>query len=237
MGSSLTPTSLQINGTQTINSIVTSLGINSNSNTEVPTSKAIADLLVNLGYIKRVGGTIFYINPDSTNRYVFYDAELGETDAPNVGSDTIEYYRKIDEGSCDKFYVYNNNNVIDNGVWDYQYFGIGTEAGLGAGKRNTEKILNLGKPSNYSIYKDAWRYILDLRDTANGCNDWYIGSREEYNIFIRTGLESYFDNCNVWSSEEEYNYSEEYAYKWESGGYWLDNGKLNPAYIIPIRSF
>ena len=109
MASSLTSTTLTINGTQGITGIKTTLN---SSNTEVPTNGAVNSYMASKGLLPRVGGTIYYINSSSTNTYTFYNASGTQVSAPTVGTDCTGWSYFKSGTDIDKYYVYNQNAMF-----------------------------------------------------------------------------------------------------------------------------
>lgn len=112
MSSSLTSTSLTLNGT-TINGINTTVA---NVSTEVPTSAAVLKQMAKSGLLPKVGGKFYYIT-NSTNTYTFYDSNGNEVEAPDLDSnyDYSDYsYYKVGN-DVDKYYVYNESAMFKRG--------------------------------------------------------------------------------------------------------------------------
>ena len=130
MASSLTATTLQISGTQSITGISATLN---NSNSEVPTSAAVIAYMLSNNLLHKVGGTIYYINSSSTNTYTFYDANGNQVSAPVVGSDYTNYYYIKNGNGVDKYYVYNQNAMFgkDRGGTELSPWLIWTYLGTG----------------------------------------------------------------------------------------------------------
>ena len=67
--------------------------------------------------VRPVGGTIFYIDDDADGTYEFFDIDGNLMENVQVG-DRPYYYRIIEKGSKDKYYVY-YDKIYDNLRWTY----------------------------------------------------------------------------------------------------------------------
>ena len=148
--------------------------------------------------VKRVGGTIFYIDDTADGKYEFFDADGNVIEAVHVG-DKPYAYRVVTSGSKDKYYIY-HDEVYTYKRWtycedeDYTFEFLDTLETVGSGKTNTEKIM----VENDGIYvsKDSgglptiWYQLQQARLTkVGGCDDWFIPSRDEIEE-LRKAVES-----------------------------------------------
>ena len=182
-----------------------------------------------------VGGTIFYIDDTADGEYQFFDVDGNEIKNIRVG-DRPYYYRVIEKGSKDKYYVY-HDEVYDDLRWtyfkdnDYVYKSLGTSGDRGSGKRNTEIVM----AEDYGAYiaKDSkgystiWYQLQQVRNAeVGGCNDWFVPSAYEVNELrsvIKSGKitggkiagssydKSVFSKKWLWSSSD---YSAKYSWYW-----------------------
>lgn len=154
--------------------------------------------------LKPVGGKIFYIDPDSTAIYQFFDINGDEIENVGVGS-TPYYYLRISEGNNkDKFYVY-HDELFTSKRWTYydpvnivegdprynaSYPGYamqaigGTSSNIGAGRTNTQIVMAKDDGAyvqeNSNGYATVWYTIKQMRDNlVGGCDDWFLPSRYE----------------------------------------------------------
>ena len=208
--------------------------------------------------IKPVGGRIFYIDSGSTKTYKFYDSNFEEISSVAVG-DTPMFYEELSEGNGnDKYYVYHDalytskcwtySDSNDEGV--YEELGTDTSQSFGTGKSNTAIIMSYNNGIyatsqfyyNGIYYDTVWKLLKNMRDSAiGGCNDWYVGSPEEYNT-LRTYMN---DNPSVvenlfgsdhWTSTESDSDAINKARKRKSSA-WFSQGKGDLGKVIAIRSF
>jgi hypothetical protein len=144
------------------------------------------------------------------------------------------------------FYVKGNNNdgwryletapeaTETNVRWGYHDAVTGTAPGIGAGKRNTETIMN------YQVRTGILCLAAFTCDelSAGGYNDWFLPSRDEL-LLIYTNLKSKglggFGNGYYWSSSEQ---GSSYAYCQRLGDGRQDyNDKGNAYSVRAVRAF
>ena len=203
-----------------------------------------------------LGGKVFLDNGDNGATYAFYDSgknEITYTDLASL-SDAV-YYSVEGTPTKDRFYVvasdsnqadYNSDygvNLSDSLCWGY--YGITTDAttnSIGSGKTNTAKVLAITDTSTYNLanggpYQSIWEWLNDVNTNEyGGCNDWFIGSRAEYDALRETGKAgSLFDSMYLWSDVER---DSNYAYSWNtSSSLWGYRGKNNRRHVVTFRAF
>jgi len=109
---------------------------------------------------------------------------------------------------------------------------------IGHGKTNTATITALNYGGN------AWDYISSLNSSSyQGCNDWFIGSRVEYDLLRKSGIsqaEAWFAKTGgsyIWSSVE-YSYATTSSWLWYYNyQLWSFNSKSNSSCVLPLRAF
>ena len=106
----LSQTMLTLNGTS-ITGIMSGF-LSMYGSAVVPTSNSVIQNMTIKGLLPRVGGVIYYINSNSTNRYTFYDSNGNQVSAPSVGSDYSNYYYYKSGNDVDKYYVYNTSAMF-----------------------------------------------------------------------------------------------------------------------------
>lgn len=218
-------------GTQTCTFYYTENGVTVSANKNANVAKPH-----NWSSWKYIGGTIFYIDSTSTT-YEFRNASGTAVSAPTVGTNCADWtYRyDLDEYTKDKFYVY--RDLVTSKCWGY--YNITTSAtgnSIGAGKTNTSKVLAKTDTSSYAS-GSIWEYIRSMRTTkVNGCDDWFVGCKDEYNELKSSGIVSWFSSHNIWSSYEqdrELAVCSSYRFK-----LWLTAEKTSTRLdLIPIRAF
>lgn len=185
--------------------------------------------------VKRVGGTIFFIDDTADGEYQFFDTWGNPIENVQVG-DRPYYYRVIKKGSEDKYYVY-HDEVYSNLTWtyckedNYVYESLGTSGDRGSGKTNTEIVM--AKDYGAYISKDSkgfptiWYQLQQVRNAeVGGCDDWFVPSAyeiDELRVAIKSGSitggkiagssykESIFSKKWLWSSSD---YSAKYSWYW-----------------------
>lgn len=204
MASSLTSTTLQVNGTQEITGISNTLNDNTN---EIVTSGGLIDFLYEHGILLKrlaVGGTIFYIDSTADGTYTFYNASGVEVPTPTVGTDCTGWTYTVSGASKDKFYAadLSNKGTYLNRQYDDTYYIVWATSGedlssysasidvldsandtVGTGKRNSDWIkTNKGSSGVY--------YPKTLGGTANRISIWEI--RDEANAAKANGCEDWY---------------------------------------------
>lgn len=215
--------------------------------------------------VKRVGGTIFYIDDTASGIYEFFDADGNVIEAVHVG-DKPYSYRVIEKGSKDKYYVY-HDGLYDDMRWTYcktsfVYESLDTSDSIGSGKTNTETVMarddgaylarSCGLPT-------IWYRLHRTRlAQAGGCDDWFVPSTaeiEELRLAIESGNitggtiarssyeESAFGRLGgyyLWSSSE---YSlkparSQPAWYWNYNNQsWYTNAKCSSYSVFFVRAF
>ena len=159
--------------------------------------------------IQPIGGVIYYIDNASDGKYMLYDKNKVETQDPSKAV----YYEVIKIGSIPKYYVVDMKTGLTGPYrWCHIDQDLGIKGtGIGSGKYNTQVALNT---SDSSVYKDhnLWDEVLKHNaDAVGGQADWFIGSKDEIEELIKSGLvKKWFekkklkkrDPILIWSSSE-----------------------------------
>ena len=189
--------------------------------------------------IKAVGGTIFYIDDTADGIYEFFDVDGNLIKDVKVG-DKPYYYRVLEKGTKDKYYVYHDEMHMAK-RWTYLkdesfvYDAINLLGkGIGKGKTNTEIMMARDNGAYVTANSSGCptiRYQLQRARGAKvgGCDDWFVPSKKEIEalrLAIKSGSitggeiagasyeESIFSKSGgyyIWSSSE---YSSQYAWLW-----------------------
>ena len=206
-----------------------------------------------------VGGTIFYIDDTSDSVYEFLDAQGNVIENVQVG-DRPYYYRVIERGSRDKYYVY-HDKVYDTLKWtyskdyDYVYESLNTSNALGLGKINTEIVMTKDGGAyiaeNSNGHPTIWYRLQQIRSAkAGGCNDWFVPSISEMEklrkavesravsggkIAGRSYKTSVFNHMWLCSSSETF---DETVWTWNHySQYWFNDTKYDECSVFFIRAF
>ena len=205
---------------------------------------------------KFVGGTIFFIDNTADGKYEFFDIDGNLMENVQVG-DRPYYYRIIEKGSKDKYYVYRDRAY--SGLWTYYEKGgyaydlLDTSEDIGSGKTNTEKVMANDSyvTADAKGYPTIWYQLQQARnDKAGGCDDWFVPSVDEFEE-LRKAVESgsvtggivagssyntsVFRNKYLWSSSEV---SLLGAYAWDrEDQYWDGVGKYGLFSVLFTRVF
>lgn len=206
-----------------------------------------------------VGGTLFYIDDTSDGVYEFLDVQGNVIENVQVG-DRPYYYRVVERGSRDRYYVY-HDKVYDCLKWtrskgdDYVYESLNTSKALGLGKVNTEIVMArdngayITEKSNG--YPTIWYRLQQVRNAkAGGCSDWFVPSISEIEklrkavlsrsvtggkIAGRSYQTSVFDRTWLHSSSEAF---DETVWTWSLySQYWFSGSKSDEASVFFIRAF
>ena len=210
--------------------------------------------------VKPVGGTIFYIDDTADGVYEFFDTWGNPVENVQVG-DRPYYYRIIEKGSKDKYYVY-YDKVYDNLRWTYykdkEYVYEDVYESLNTcrlGKTNTEIVM--AKDNGAYITKDSkgystiWYQLQQVRnDKVGGCDDWFVPSgweMERLRRAIKKGAitggtiagssyeESAFINKWIWSSSQ---WSAQDSWFWYyDGQFWYNYNKNHNFSVFFARAF
>lgn len=189
--------------------------------------------------IKAVGGTIFYIDDKADGIYEFFDVDGNLIKDVKVG-DKPYYYRVLEKGAKDKYYVYYDEMHMAK-RWTYLkdesfvYDAIDSLGkGIGKGKTNTEIMMARDNgayvTANSSGCPTIWYQLQRARGAkVGGCDDWFVPSKNEIELLrqaIKSGSiiggeiagasyeESIFSKSGgyyLWSSS---GYSSQYAWLW-----------------------
>lgn len=157
--------------------------------------------------LKPVGGTIFYEDLMVGGTYVLYDKDKNKT----TNKSKATYYEVLIPGSGDRFYVV-DLNLEGPFRWTRQDQKVGVEGtSIGIGRYNTNTILATEDQSKYKDHS-LWDALVDRNNKCiNGCNDWYIGSKDEVDEVLKSGVaKKWFetkkgkkrDKILLWSSSE-----------------------------------
>lgn len=206
-----------------------------------------------------VGGTIFYIDDTSDGVYEFLDVQGNVIGNVQVG-DRPYYYRVIERGSRDKYYVY-HDKVYDTLKWtyskdyDYVYESLNTSNALGLGKINTEIVMTRDNGAyiaeNSNGHPTIWYRLQQIRSAkAGGCNDWFVPSISEMEklrkavesravsggkIAGRSYRTSVFNHMWLCSSSEAF---DETVWTWNHySQYWFNDTKYDECSVFFIRAF
>lgn len=176
--------------------------------------------------VKRVGGTIFFIDDTADGEYQFFDTWGNPIENVQVG-DRPYYYRVVKKGSKDKFYVY-HDDIYKDLRWTYfenkgyAYESLSTSKNTGSGKANTEIVIAKDSGTyvraNSNRLPTIWFRLQQVRsDKGTGCDDWFVPSIDELELLrlaIKSGSvtggiiagssynNSVFNNRWIWSSSE-----------------------------------
>jgi hypothetical protein len=209
----------------------------------------IAQKYANVIKVNYVGGIVYYIDSTADGEYEFWDANGNPVDEPVVGTDCTNWTYKVTGATKDKFYIfydakYDSNRWCPyiNGSYVRESTGF-ADTSIGSGKVNTLGVMALddGKYIQESSngYPTIWYRIAQLNaQKLGGCNDWYIGSKEEVNILSLSHLGhagQWFINDYFWTSSEGNNVN---AWLWyNQNNHWEALNKMNSISICPMRSF
>ena len=196
-----------------------------------------------------IGGKIFYDDGDNGATYTFYNADKNEITYTDINSlDNAVYYTVDGSGSKDRFYVvasdfsksdYDSTYGVNLGTSKYWgYYGITTSATtntIGSGKTNTAKVLAITDTSQYAS-DSIWEWLNDVNSNKyGGCDDWFIGSRAEYDALRETGKAgSLFDSEYLWSSVER---ASSRAYLWfYDDSEWIEYSENYGLNVVAFRT-
>lgn len=159
--------------------------------------------------LKPVGGIIYYIDNSSDGEYKFYDKNRSEIQDPSKAV----YYEVIKIGSKPKYYVVDTKTGLTGPYrWCHMDQDLGIKGtSIGDGKHNTQVALDA---PDSSVYKDhnLWDEVRKHNsDAVSGQSDWFIGSKDEIEVLIKSGLVNKWfekkkgkkrDYILIWSSSE-----------------------------------
>lgn len=164
-----------------------------------------------------VGGKIFYVDPDDNGAtYTFYDVEGDEIPIADVIVGTTPHAYVVDgTPSKDKFYVF-NNQLLTSKVWTYKNGDnwvlelLGTKTAIGEGRNNTDIVMAADDGAYVDWANSIWHFldIANTTDKPGGCDDWFIGSKDEIDK-LRLAVDAdgnplvnWFINNTFWTSTE-----------------------------------
>lgn len=209
--------------------------------------------------VKRVGGTIFFIDDTADGEYQFFDTWGNPVENVQVG-DRPYYYRVVKKGSKDKFYVY-HDDIYKDLRWTYfenkgyAYESLSTSKNTGSGKTNTEIVIAKDSGTyvraNSNRLPTIWFRLQQVRsDKETGCDDWFVPSIDELELLrlaIKSGSvtggiiagssynNSVFNNRWIWSSSE---FLSQRAWYWHYANQCWDGGNKGLDFsVIFIRAF
>lgn len=209
--------------------------------------------------VKRVGGTIFFIDDTVDGEYQFFDTWGNPVENVQVG-DRPYYYRVVKKGSKDKFYVY-HDDIYKDLRWTYfenkgyAYESLSTSKNTGSGKANTEIVIAKDSGTyaraNSNRLPTIWFRLQQVRsDKETGCDDWFVPSIDELELLrlaIKSGSvtggiiagssynNSVFNNRWIWSSSE---FLSQRAWYWHYANQCWDGGNKGLDFsVIFIRAF
>lgn len=159
--------------------------------------------------LQPVGGVIYYVNNASNGKYRFYDKDKVEIQDPSKAV----YYEILKQDSIPRYYVVDMKTGLTG---PYRWCHIDQDLGIkgtsiGDGKHNTQVALNA---PDSSVYKDhnLWDEVRKHNaDAIGGQSDWFIGSKDEIEELIKSGLVNKWfekkkrkkrDYILIWSSSE-----------------------------------
>lgn len=167
---------------------------------------------------QKVGGRIYYINPDVTGDYKFYKEDGTEITGWTTIADLADAYEyvKLGENTEDKFYVF-NNDLATSKRWtyyvggNYKYEQIFTTPSatydVGQGRNNTLTVM--AKDSGAYVTDNSngqatiWYTCSQINNSnTGGCNDWFVPSQNELNALRTSGLVDWFSSKYIWTSSE-----------------------------------
>lgn len=197
-----------------------------------------------------IDNPIFYIDSENNGAvYHFFDQNGEEMESVAVGD--VPYFCIVDgTPTKDKYYIFKKSLSTDL-RWtyytsgDYKAVTVGTQNGIGKGKSNTTLVMAADDGAyvtdDSNGKKTIWYRIKELNDAnTDGANDWYLGSKAEYEALIAARDK---DNNPLWSAMGTYDYwsSSEASgtavwAKTPNNG-WQTISKGTADGLIPIRSF
>ena len=206
-----------------------------------------------------VGGTIFYIDDTSDGVYEFLDVHGNIIESVQVG-DKPYYYRVVEKGSRDKYYIY-HDRIYNTLKWtcskdyDYVYKSLDTSNALGSGRINTEIAMTRDNGAYIAEKSDGyptiWYRLQQVRGAkAGGCNDWFVPSICEIEklrkavesravsggkIAGRSYRTSVFNHTWLYSSSEAF---DETVWTWSHySQHWFSDTKCSECSVLFIRAF
>ena len=170
------------------------------------------------------------------------------------------YYRVIEKGSKDKYYVY-HDEVYNNLSWTYckegayVYESLGTSKNIRSGRTNTEIAMSKDNGAYVTVNSNRcptiWYQLQQVRNAkVGGCDDWFIPSSYEIELLgkaikykgVSEGTiagssyeESVFSKKRFWSSSE---HDSQRAWYWSDYyRYWFGYDKSKIKSVFFIRAF
>ena len=193
--------------TETLASIITAAETTFDTTADTTAESAIVKTDYNIGDNGPAGGFIFYINPNPDKDGWKYLEAAPKDFLSGANGYHIQWY---------------NSDYIGTGA---------TAIAIGAGKVNTQKIVNIQGNGGY-----AAKLCIDL--TINGYNDWFLPSIDELNLMHKNlflkGLGG-FVPTDYWSSSE---YDVDYAwYQYFMDGGLYHHNKESTGQVRAVRDF
>ena len=159
--------------------------------------------------LRPVGGAIFFEDTTSDGEYKLFDKDRKET----TDLTKAVYYEVVRQGTKDRYYVVD----LKTGLAGYyrwchidQDLGI-KDTGIGAGKHNTQVALTTPDTGSYKD-RSLWEEVRKHNsDSVGGQSDWFIGSKDEIDKLLKSGLvDKWFEKKKwkkrdpflIWSSSE-----------------------------------
>lgn len=161
------------------------------------------------GNLKPVGGVIYYIDNAADGKYKFYDKNKLEIQDPSKAV----YYEVIKSGSIPRYYVVDTRTGLSGPYrWCHMDQDLGIkDTSIGAGRHNTQVALTTPDTGAYKDH-NLWEAVSKHNeDAVGGQTDWFIGSKDEIEELIKSGLvKKWFekkkgkkrDYILIWSSSE-----------------------------------
>lgn len=171
---------------------------------------------------------------DSSGAYIFYLFKEGE---PGFIKDEIHGLMTTGDPVIPRSIFSCNNSIL-----------LGTATGIGTGKSNTEKLINIGIVCNDPIsWSPTILYSLakNLKDLNEkkwiGYTDWFIPSKDEFLKLIEFSvnykvMNQLYSIMNYWTSSES-NATSAFGFNQNLTGIAEINKGGSSKYAVPIRSF
>ena len=160
--------------------------------------------------LRPTGGIIFFEDTTSDGIYKLYDKDKKET----ADLTKAMYYKVIKLGSKPKYYVVDMKTGLTGFYrWCHMDQALGIQdTSIGAGKYNTQVALNTPDSGEYKDH-NLWDEVLRHNaEAVGGQSDWFIGSKDEIDKLIKSGLvDKWFEKKKwkkrdpflIWSSSEQ----------------------------------
>ena len=159
--------------------------------------------------LRPIGGIIFFEDTTSDGEYKLFDKDRKET----TDLTKAVYYEVVRQGTKDRFYVVDTKTGLTGPYrWCHMDQDLGIKGtSIGDGRHNTQVALDA---PDSSVYKDhnLWDEVRKHNsDAVGGQSDWFIGSKDEIDKLIKSGLVNKWfekkklkkrDPILIWSSSE-----------------------------------